>query len=61
MYEKTDSSVMIKKKININSRNNITEITYTRSNINFYNPFPNLNLTRLYPFNNANAPMCAIS
>jgi len=61
MYEKTKSSVMIKKKTNINSRNNTTEITYTRSNINFYNPFPNLNLSRLYPFNNANAPMCIIS
>jgi hypothetical protein len=61
MYEKTKSSVMIKKKTNISSRNNTTEITYTQGNINVYNPFPNLNISRLYPFNNANAPMCIIS
>lgn len=61
MYEKTKSSVMIKKKTNISSRNNTTDITYTRGNINIYNPFPNLNISRLYPFNNANAPMCIIS
>ena len=61
MYEKTKSSVMIKKKTNISSKNNTTEITYTRGNINIHNPFPNLNISRLYPFNNGNAPMCIIS
>lgn len=61
MYEKTNSNIIIKKKININSRANTTEITYTRDNINIHNPFPNLNISRLYPFNNVNGPMCVIS
>lgn len=60
MYEKTKSSVMIKKKTNISSRNNTTDITYTQGNINVHNPFPNLNFGRLYPFNNGNIPMCII-
>ena len=61
MYEKTESSIMIKKIISISSKNNSTEISHFNDNINKYNPFPTLNISRVYPFNNANLPMCIIS